>query len=383
MTAASNIELDRIVVARDRAAERKRAGVLPFQTFSEIGGSAPIKRHIIKGVFARGETSAWVGPPGSLKSALMASAAVSIASGTNWMGKRSKSKAAVAYFALERPDLVRRRLQAHRERDGLDDNLPIAVVGSTVNLMSAQTVPMLLATINRIGDEFGLAVGTVIFDTYAKLIAAGGGDEDKARDQGAVLANIHRLKEALSDPPHVALVGHTGKDETRGARGSNALLGDVDLMVTLSGDAVRTATIIKANDAPEGELFSFGSEVHSFGADEDGEEITVNIVTNETLAAPQGRVKRPDRLPKGTQTALRALAEAVDEQGTIPPGMNGRLPAGMKAISVAAWRQHAYNVGISTSDDPRAQQQAFKRAFDHLVDISRVGHWDGYVWLPA
>ena len=64
----------------------------------------------------------------------------------------------------------------------------------------------------------------------------------------------------------------------RGSRGSNAILGDVDVMVTISvnGD-VRTVAITKANDAPEGVLFSFKSENHSFGTDEDGDPITVNV----------------------------------------------------------------------------------------------------------
>ena len=63
----------------------------------------------------------------------------------------------------------------------------------------------------------GNLTGLVIFDTFAKLIAAGGGDEDKAKDQGRVFSNIERIKSelelAINSRPHVALVGHTGKDE--------------------------------------------------------------------------------------------------------------------------------------------------------------------------
>jgi hypothetical protein len=47
-----------------------------------------------------------------------------------------------------------------------------------------------------------------------------------------------------------------------GARGSNAILGDVDVMVEISGDIIRTATVTKANDMPEGPLFSFKSDIH-------------------------------------------------------------------------------------------------------------------------
>ena len=220
------------------------------------------KRWLFKGIMARGETSAWIAPPGGLKSALMAEATICAANGTDWHGRRNKGVAGVVYFALERAELVTRRLQAHRAQQNLGQ-LPIAIVSSTINLMSQRTVPAVLATIHEAEICFGLPTGLVIFDTFAKLIAAGGGDEDKAKDQGAVFANIQRIKEKLD--VHVALVGHTGKDETRGARGSNAILGDADVMVKIAGDTVRTAAIIKANELPEGPLFSFTSELHEFG----------------------------------------------------------------------------------------------------------------------
>ena len=54
-------------------------------------------------------------------------------------------------------------------------------------------------------------------------------------------------------------------------------------MVTIGGDEIKTATVTKANDCPEGALFSFKSEVHEFGTDEDGDPITVNIVSSETF----------------------------------------------------------------------------------------------------
>ena len=66
---------------------------------------------------------------------------------------------------------------------------------------------------------------------------------------------------------HVALIGHTGKDESRGARGSNAHLGDVDMMVQIAvADDVRTATITKINDGAEGVLTRFKLETRHAGS---------------------------------------------------------------------------------------------------------------------
>lgn len=226
-------------------------GAYPFKLLHEIS-AIPQRRWLIKGVFAAGETSAWIGPPGSLKSALLAQAAWCVGTGEEWHGRKNSGQADVLYFALERSDLVNRRLSAERDRAGLSstDRLPIGVVTSMVDLMNPATVDRVVSTINRAGEEFGIPVGLVIFDTFAKLIAAGGGDEDKARDQGRVFANLQRIKNATG--VHIALIGHTGKDESRGARGSNAILGDVDLLVMITGEGIRTAEVTKGNDMPEG-----------------------------------------------------------------------------------------------------------------------------------
>ena len=243
----------------------------------------PSKRHLIKGILAWGETSAWIGAPGSLKSALLASAAICVGAGLDWHGYRNKGAAGVVYFAIERSDLVKRRLRAHRARLGLKGT-PICVSSATIDLTSPNAFKKVIDTIRDAKTILQTDIGLVIIDTLAKLLAAAGGDENSAKDQGAVFANVQRVKNATG--VHVALIGHTGKDESRGARGSNALLGDVDVMVTISGDEIKTATVTKANDAPEGVLFSFKSEVHDFGTDDDGDPITVNIVTARGCFVP-------------------------------------------------------------------------------------------------
>ena len=159
-------------------------------------------------------------------------------------------------------------------------NLPLAVVANTINLMTPRTVPILIDTLQKIELSFNVPIGLIVFDTFAKLIAAGGGDEDKARDQGAVFANIQRVREHVD--AHVAIVGHTGKDVSRGARGSNAILGDADVMVRISGETVRTATIEKANDLPEGPVFAFRSQIHDLGTGYDGDPVSVVVVASES-----------------------------------------------------------------------------------------------------
>jgi hypothetical protein len=292
-----------------RAVQKERVTSLqgyPFETFDEIEADSPAKKWLIKGIFAYGETSAWIAPPGALKSALMAQAAICVGAGLNWHGYRNKGAAGVVYFAIERADLVKRRLRAHRRNLSLAGT-PICVSSATIDLTNPDAFKKIVETIRDAKTILGVDIGLIIIDTFAKLIAAAGGDENSAKDQGAVLANVQRVKNNTG--VHVALIGHTGKDESRGARGSNALLGDVDVMVTIGGEEIKTATVTKANDAPEGTLFSFKSEVHDFGTDEDGDPITVNIVSGETPSQP-AEVSRGPKLTANQKTVFAMLHAA-------------------------------------------------------------------------
>jgi hypothetical protein len=362
--------LDMQILRHDR---NQTAQGYKFQTVAEMSVAPITKDWLIKGIFARGESSAWIAPPGGMKSALKASAAIHVGYGLDWFGHRSKGQAGVVYFALERADLVRRRILAHVARLGLESP-PIVVVGSMIDPKNSKKI---IATIDEAAAELGVPIGLTIFDTFAKLIAAGGGDENSAKDQGLVFANVQRVKNATNT--HVALIGHTGKDEARGMRGSNAALGDVDLMVSISGDLIRTATVTKANDAPEGQLFSFKSDVHEFGVDEDGDPITVNIVSDAAVEQSTGGIRKIRKLPNAALICQRALHEAIIESGiTAPP--TAQIPIGQRVVPIKEWRRLAYSRGISGSSEGRARELAFKRSMETLVAVQAVGVWDELAW---
>jgi AAA domain len=341
----------------------------PFKTFDEMALESVAKRWLIKGIFARGESSAWIAPPGGMKSALMASAAIHLAAGLDWFGHRNKEAAGVVYFAIERADLVRRRLQAHGIRQNLK-GLPIVVVSASIDLTKLDAFEKVIKTIREVKEVLGANVGLVIIDTFAKLIAAAGGDENSAKDQGAVFANVQRVKN--STDAHVALVSHTGKDESRGARGSNAILGDVDVMVTISGDLIRTATVTKANDAPEGALFSFKSEVHEFGTDEDGDPISVNVVSSESVDASQSGAHRWEKWPKGLKLVHEAITGAVTESG-MEHRVGGDGPS-VRAATVTAARAIHRQRYVSNGDGDRieAERKAWARSFKTAREANLV-----------
>jgi hypothetical protein len=171
-------------------------------------------------------------------------------------------------------------------------------------------------------------------------------------------------------------IHHIPIDGSERMRGHGALLGAMDTTISVvKADAGRTATVIKANDSEEGERVAFTLE--SVPISQEGETTAPVVVPIENLPP---RAASASRLTKAAQTALRALTEALHEQGEPAPASN-HIPAGVRVVSVEQWRQYAYRRGISAADTTtRAQQRAFQRAVDQLVGSNRVAVWDHQVW---
>jgi hypothetical protein len=211
-----------------------------------------------------------------------------------------------------------------------------------------------------------------VIDTFAKGIAAGAGDEDKARDQNKCLTNLRRLHERAE--LHVAIVGHTGKDETKGSRGSNAHPADADLQVQIFGDQIKSARVIKGNDQPEGELTAFKLESAELGVDEDGDPITTAILSDEL---PDGQALKPARkLSPKYELAMRNLTDLVAAQGA-PVSASWGLPNNINAVPVEAWRKALLSGGVLHEDEDR---RVFWNLKDRLKAKNLLGERDGIIW---
>ena len=168
---------------------------LLYRTFDECLTEPP-KTWAIKGVIGLGENSSWWGKPGSLKSALMTDIFVHLAAGRAWRGHKIARPLACVFFAFERAGLTRRRLAAYARRDNVA-NLPIAVCDTIIDLIDLSCVETVVETVKAAEHRFGVPVGLICFDTYAKGVAAGGGDEDKGQHANIVAANMKTIHEQL------------------------------------------------------------------------------------------------------------------------------------------------------------------------------------------
>ena len=312
-TCQPDAEILRHPAAGNATLERARLKALarPLVYYSEFSKVAQLDWRV-KGYMANGHTSYCVGPPGSGKSAKESSISVYVAAGIDWHGLKIKKKYATVHFAFERADLVKKRIWAESEREGFGD-VAVTVAPGLINLMDPKCIDVIIGTILEAEDHFGVEVGVATFDTYNKGISAGGGDENTAKDQNIMWGNLRRVHEGMARYHllHLKAIGHTGKDESRGARGSNAADGDNDVGSQISkiGD-IRDVAIVKANELAEGSLVQFKMEPYDTGLkDDDGEPIEIWIVANKVIKTQAGA---PDdfRLSRNQRTAFSILHDA-------------------------------------------------------------------------
>ncbi len=188
------------------------------------------------------------GPPASLKSFLLISWGLHIASGTPWLDHKVR-QGAVLYVAGEGVRGMGRRIRAwmrHHKLEGVD--LPFRLLPASVNLTDPEQLARLVRTAVAAADAEGTPIALVVIDTVARAIP--GADENSAQDMGRFVAAIEHIKSQVAC--HVHGVHHSGKDPDRGARGSSALLGAIDTMirVTREEDQV-TVEVEKQKDDDE------------------------------------------------------------------------------------------------------------------------------------
>ncbi|MCK1270104.1 MULTISPECIES: AAA family ATPase [unclassified Bradyrhizobium] len=357
-----------------------------FKTLGDCFLNQAEKQWIIKNVIAKGETSSWFGPPGAGKSALLAEIAFHVVAKPDWRGfqvcpVQGYERQAVLYFALERADLTERRMLAHAYREGLPANLPFAISSEPLNLLDPRCVDLVVNTVSKFENAIGdsTCVTLIIIDTYSKAIV--GGDEDKAQTQNLAGMHIQRIHDCLYGTAHIATVGHSGKNPSAGERGSNARTGHVDLAVQISGDKVRTATVVKANDQPHGPLTTFAIEEYQmanyWGDDYALKPYTVAILAAAT-PAPEARTAAPQRITGKHAQALDALGRAIV----------GRGDAG--AVHTDYWKEELAKVGLIRADDknPRATFARIRTGISqHIIaepnGLVRINLQPGQIPPPA
>lgn len=287
------------VVAKGKA----RFPVVDDREFS----CGPQLRWLVKGLIPASELVAVYGPPGSGKSFWVLDLAYCIAMGIPWRDKKV-TQGEVIYICAEGAGGFKNRIQAYRQHHGVDpETAGINVVEGVPNLMTRQDIIDLGNSVRSFGKT-----ALIVYDTLARGIA--GADENSAKDVGVAIANCRLIHDVTGAT--VLLIAHSGKDASKGMRGSNSLLGAVDTEIEISRqDDNRTATVTKMKDGSDGEQFGFKLQVIPVGVDEDGDVISSCVVEHGAVVARIPKTRKPGEVEV---TVWRVLLELQGLGGEDP-----------------------------------------------------------------
>jgi AAA domain/Bifunctional DNA primase/polymerase, N-terminal len=247
----------------------------------------PPPRWIVKTILPEAGLAVVFGPPGSGKSFWVLDITLAIARGEDWREHRVQ-QGSVVYIIAEGQHGFRNRLVAYQEHHGISlSSVPFGVIADAPNFLEADQMRAVLKQI-RAFDEHPKVI---VVDTLAQVLS--GGNENDAKDMGKLLAHCRTLHKHTGSL--VVLIHHTGKDDSRGARGHSSLRGAADAMFKVTDfHGNRNAFVDKLKDAEDQFDLDFVLETVKIGEDDDGDDITSCVVTQtesrQTTATP-GRPK--------------------------------------------------------------------------------------------
>ncbi|MCB2079328.1 MAG: AAA family ATPase [Novosphingobium sp.] len=284
----------------------------PFVWFGDEDSRPPLS-WLVKGLVIEGGLAVVYGAPKSTKTFMVLDLALHIAHGRDWYGLRVQ-RGGVIYVCGEGEAGVRQRMKAWRqERDG-DKGAPFALIPKAVNLFDGEDdVDRLIRDIEGAAIVMGEMPKLVIFDTFSRMI--GEGDEDRAPDQNRMVARARRIQDATGVA--VLYVHHSGKDEKRGTRGSNALPGAADVVICVKKDLESghcEARVTDIKDGGEVGPFAYTLSQSTVGTDEEGEPIVSCVI--DPAGASQGA--RRTALTPIEQRCYAALIALVGDARDMP-----------------------------------------------------------------
>lgn len=316
---------------------------VPFAEAAELARTAG-RRPLIKGLLDQGAMTVLYGDSNVGKTFVTLLIAHHIATGETFAGMRV-TKSPVVYVAAEGGHGVTLRIEALLRTKG--DAPGFDLVLSSVDLFDPNAdLEELIALLKT-----GPGVGLLVLDTLARVMA--GGDENAVQDMMGLVRNIDRIRAETA--AHVLVVHHTGKDASKGARGSSALRGATDTEIEVAPGQI---AVTKQRDLPKTWQHPFAIKGVDLWKDEDGDQVSA------------------------------AVAELVATRAEVPPGMaTAKEQEVLNALRVASETTEDARGGVKVDEIVSVMDGTDKgtvRVLLHkLLEKRLVAKVDRGVWRPV
>jgi len=264
---------------------------------------------LIKGILERDAFGVLFGKYGSLKSFLALDFAFSVASGTEWHGRKVSQGPAI-YIAGEGYNGLARRRKAWEisHHKSLSD-LPIYFSDKATILVDETAMQEVSLSISEVAKIDG-PPALIIVDTWSRNLGA---DENSTLDSAAAVTALDRLRSGYG--ACVLVVHHEGLQSGR-ARGSTALMGAADFAYRSErgDDGISRLTNEKMKDGSPPDPLAFGlKNINLDVFDEDGEEVSSAVIEPQeyTPIKCPGQSGRPSKEGNKILTKLDEYANGT------------------------------------------------------------------------
>lgn len=241
----------------------KKGDMVPFLEGSLFAAGFEDTDWLVEDVVPRAQVGVLYGASGSGKTFFALDMACTIHRGLEWRGKHVE-RADTFYVAAEAGNGIKKRIAAYVQQKG-EGPLPW-FVDYQPNLALLESAHHIAESVNL----RSLAPGLIFVDTLA---LSHDGDENSSKDMSLVLRHCKILSDATGAV--VLLVHHTGKDDSKGMRGSSALYAGSDFVLEISAEGRRHAMFVdKLKDGERGAQFGFTLPAVEVGVTPRGKSIT-------------------------------------------------------------------------------------------------------------
>ena len=312
--------------------------------------------HLVRGLFPQVGTTCLFGAPGTGKSFVAFDVVLSVAAGLEVLGRRSLQGAAVYLTTEGKSGLKARAIAWAQARDIDISDLPVALIEEPVNLRDAEAVATLIDRIRRLERNSGVPCRFICVDTLSQCLF---GDENRQEDMAEFTGAMTRISNVLG--VQVCVVHHSGKDKTKGARGSSVINGNFDTLLALDeGDCEGQLVLRTGKQKNDGKAaVCIVLERVECGVDGDGEPVYSLVVSDDS--------GEPVDIGNGCQPSRSSLTEYGQKT------LEVLRAAGPDGLELREWRKRARGAGVGSGRDAAANDWTNKLVARGFVEVRPNG----------
>ena len=224
-----------------------------FQTFSlEKLNDISDTQWLIEDLIPNESLIILYGPSGCGKTFISLDMTLHIAHNKSWKKQSIINNGIIIYCIGEGIHGISNRIKAWHDYNNCSLDAPFILLPiEAISFSESVNIDKMITTLEHIREHYNSHISMIVIDTLSK--ASVGYDENSSKDMGQFLYNFDIIKKYFNTS--ILFVHHSGKNSTRGMRGSSYLLGTVDTAIQV--DNLNNTIIVQIEKQKDGIEGSF------------------------------------------------------------------------------------------------------------------------------